>query len=57
MFLAAYVPSVWFNLMDKRVIQVAGNDSDKINFMPAKREKLIERYKLKQSASGAQTAL
>ncbi len=57
MFLAAYVPPVWFNLMDKRVIQVAGNDSDKINFMPAKRERLIERYKLKQSSSGAQTAL
>ncbi|MBI3381546.1 MAG: alkane 1-monooxygenase [Aquabacterium sp.] len=51
MFLAAYVPPVWFAIMDKRVIKAVGGDADRINFLPAKRAMLMRRFGLTESAS------
>jgi alkane 1-monooxygenase len=50
MFLAAYVPPIWFAIMDKRVIAATGGDVDRINFLPGKRAKLIEKFNLKSAA-------
>ncbi len=55
MFLAAYVPPLWFAIMDKRVIQAVGGDVNRINFLPAKRAMLMRRFGLKDTA-GAQPA-
>jgi alkane 1-monooxygenase len=49
MFLAAYVPPIWFAIMDKRVIAATGGDVDRINFLPAKRAKLMREYGLRES--------
>jgi alkane 1-monooxygenase len=56
MFLAAYVPPVWFAIMDKRVIAATGGDVDRINFLPAKRAMLMRRFGLrdKQPAQAPQ---
>jgi alkane 1-monooxygenase len=44
MFLVAYVPPLWFHIMDRRLIQTVGGDASKINFHPAKRSELLKRY-------------
>lgn len=46
MFLAAYVPPVWFAIMDKRVVQAVGGKVERINFLPAKRQALMRRHGL-----------
>ena len=46
MFLAAYVPPVWFAIMDKRVVQATGGDADRINLLPARRQALMRRHGL-----------
>lgn len=43
MFLLAYIPPLWFRVMDKRVIDWAGGDIDKINVLPSKRQHYAER--------------
>jgi len=53
MFLAAYVPPVWFAIMDKRVIKAVGGDADRINFLPAKRAMLMRRFGLRDKAEQA----
>lgn len=37
MFLLAYLPPLWFRVMDKRVLEWAGGDIDKTNHMPQKK--------------------
>ena len=51
MFLAAYVPPVWFRLMDRRLIAAVGGDVTRINFEPAKRARLMKRYGLAEQPS------
>lgn len=46
MFLAAYVPPIWFRLMNPRLIAAVDGDVSRINFLPAKREQLIRQYGL-----------
>ncbi|MGQ0598704.1 alkane 1-monooxygenase [Aquabacterium sp.] len=53
MFLAAYVPPVWFAIMDKRVIKAVGGDADRINFLPAKRAMLMRRFGLRDKPEQA----
>lgn len=52
MFLAAYVPPVWFRLMDRRLIAAVGGDVTRINFEPAKRNRLMKKYGLGEHATG-----
>jgi len=44
MLLPAYIPSLWFKLMDKRVLAHYKGDLSKINIYPAKRQALEEKY-------------
>jgi alkane 1-monooxygenase len=44
MFLLAYVPALWFRVMDPRLVAAVGGDSQRVNFDPAKRSRLLRRY-------------
>jgi len=46
MFLIAYVPPLWFAVMNPRLLAVAGKNAQKINIQPRKRERMIRRYAL-----------
>jgi len=48
MFLVAYVPPLWFALMDKRVVKATGGDVKRINFLPAKKKALMRQYGLSE---------
>ena len=50
MFLAAYVPPVWFAIMDKRVVQAVDGQAERINFLPARRQALMRRHGLVERA-------
>lgn len=45
MLMAAYIPPLWYKIMDKRVAQHYKGDLSKANIVPEKREALIEKYK------------
>ncbi|KZX83427.1 alkane 1-monooxygenase [Oleiphilus sp. HI0009] len=51
MFPVAYIPWLWFKVMDKRLIEVVDGDLDRINILPSKRDALIKKYQLKSSYS------
>ncbi len=44
MLLPAYMPQLWFEIMDRRVIEHYQGDFSKINFDPERREALIAKY-------------
>ena len=46
MFLVAFVPPLWYRIMDPRVLAHAGNDIDRINMDPARCEALRKQYGL-----------
>jgi alkane 1-monooxygenase len=46
MFIAAYIPPLWFHVMNPRLIAAVGGDVERINFLPAKRQQLIRHYGL-----------
>jgi alkane 1-monooxygenase len=46
MFLLAYVPRLWFRVMDPRLLRLVGADIERINFDPQQREVLMQRYHL-----------
>ena len=46
MFPLAYVPPLWFWVMDKRLIAAVQGDASRINFAPGQRERLIQKYSL-----------
>ena len=48
MFPIAYIPWLWFKVMDKRLVEVTGGDLNKINMHPAKKAKLSQRWNLKE---------
>ncbi|RTL26199.1 MAG: alkane 1-monooxygenase [Burkholderiales bacterium] len=50
MFLAAYVPPVWFAIMDPLVVKASGGDVSRINILPAKKPLLMRRYGLHDSS-------
>jgi len=54
MFLAAYLPPVWFAIMDPLVIKATGGDVDRINFLPAKRARLIRQFGLHEHGKPTQ---
>jgi alkane 1-monooxygenase len=49
MYLVAYFPPLWFKLMDRRLLDAVGRDPARINFEPAKRDRLMRRYALGDS--------
>lgn len=46
MFLLAYIPPLWFRVMDPRVIRWAGGDLNKINLVEAKRQRYAQHRAL-----------
>ncbi|GIC78645.1 alkane 1-monooxygenase [Moritella sp. F3] len=46
MYPIAYIPWLWFKVMDKRIVNITDGDVSKINMLPIKREQLIAKYKL-----------
>lgn len=46
MYLLAYVPPLWFSVMDHKLLEAVGRDPQRINFEEAKRERLMRRYRL-----------
>lgn len=44
MFPIAYVPWLWYRIMDPRLLEVTHRDPKRINFDPAQRAKLMRRY-------------
>jgi alkane 1-monooxygenase len=53
MFPIAYLPPLWFAVMDKRLVEAAGRDPTRINFAPGERARLMARHGL-AAPSGAQ---
>ncbi|NBS77536.1 MAG: alkane 1-monooxygenase [Betaproteobacteria bacterium] len=47
MFLLAYVPPVWFAVMNPRLLRAVENDPARINFAPGQREALCRQYGLR----------
>jgi alkane 1-monooxygenase len=50
MFLLAYLPPLWFRVMDPRVVEAVGGRVDRINFDPARRDALLRRLGLHEAA-------
>jgi len=46
MFLATYIPPIWYEVMDKRLIETVNGEVDRINFDPSKRQRLIAKFGL-----------
>jgi alkane 1-monooxygenase len=46
MFLVAYLPPLWFAVMNPRLLKAVDGDVQRINFEPAQREALCRRYGL-----------
>lgn len=46
MFLLAYLPPLWFRVMDPRVAQAVHADPERINFQPGQRDALMQRLGL-----------
>ena len=44
MFVYAMIPSVWFSIMDPKVVAWAGGDMDKVNIDADKKDELYSRY-------------
>lgn len=51
MYLLAYVPLLWFRLMNPRLIAAVQGDAARINFQPGLRERLMRRYGLQEHAA------
>ena len=45
-FLVAYLPPLWFRLMDRRLVRAVGGDASRIHFQPGKRDALLRRHGL-----------
>jgi alkane 1-monooxygenase len=50
MFVIAYLPPLWYRVMDHRLLAVVGRDPARINFHPGQRERLLRRHRLESEA-------
>jgi len=44
MYGIAYLPWLWFKVMDKRLLEVTHGDFNSINILPEKRQELLKKY-------------
>jgi len=51
MYLVAYVPPLWFQVMNPRLITAVHGDAARINFQPGHRERLMRRYSLSEQSA------
>ncbi|MCJ8168701.1 alkane 1-monooxygenase [Atopomonas sediminilitoris] len=54
MYLLAYLPPLWFAVMNPRLIRLVNGDTRRINFEPAKRARLIRQYHLEQQPAAGE---
>lgn len=54
MFAIALLPPLWFAIMDHRVMAWADGDMSRVNVLPAKRERLTQRYSPAQATAPGQ---
>lgn len=47
MFVVAYVPALWYAVMDRRLLAHVDFDATRINFLPERREELIRKYNIR----------
>lgn len=57
MFLLAYLPPLWFRVMDPRVVAASGGDAERINFDPRHETRLRDRFGMPAHATAAKRAL
>lgn len=50
MFLTAYIPPIWYAVMDRRLIEHVDGDPARINFQPSQRQRLIRKFGLAEHA-------
>lgn len=50
-FTLAYIPWLWYAIMDRRVLEVYNGDVTKANIEPSKRKKILERYGVSETAA------
>jgi alkane 1-monooxygenase len=50
MFLLAYLPPLWFRVMNPRVIEVVGGDLERVNIAPAARERVLAQLGTAEAA-------
>lgn len=53
MFPVAYIPPLWFAVMDHRLVQAVGKDPSRINFDPRQRQRLMARFGLRDATDPA----
>ena len=53
MFPLAYVPPLWFKVMDPRVVKATGCDASRVNFLPAQRKRLVQAFGMKDEVGVA----
>ena len=46
MFFLAYIPPLWYWVMDPLLIKTVGGKSDHINFLPSAKQRLMQKYQL-----------
>ncbi|WP_413912116.1 alkane 1-monooxygenase [Candidatus Skiveiella danica] len=46
MFVVAYIPALWFRVMDRRLLAAVGHDLERINFDPRQRDRLMRQHGL-----------
>ncbi|MDI1258520.1 alkane 1-monooxygenase [Aquabacterium sp.] len=51
MFLVAYVPPLWYAVMDPLLLKATGGEVSRINFLPAKRARLMRRHGLSEGGA------
>jgi len=50
MFFLAYLPPLWYRVMDPLLIKTLNGDVSRINFLPRAKNRLIQKYQLNTSA-------
>jgi len=56
MFPVAYIPPLWYAIMNPRLVAAVGGDASRINFAPGQRDKLVAKYGLVAPCSAPSTA-
>ena len=52
-FLVAYIPPLWFRLMDRRLVRAVEGDASRIHFQQGRREALMRRHGLRMQEQDA----
>ena len=56
MFLVAYIPPLWFRVMNPRVIAACNGEVRRMHIEPAKKNRLLRQYGLSEEQPAANAA-